>query len=70
MKKVIYIGIAICALGLGSCSKQDVTPNTADPVVPVWKVLDDGSDPVIVTDPTGTDITDPEIDITDPEIDN
>ena len=60
MKRIIYIGIAVFALGMVSCSKQDIQPNAAtDPVVPVWK----------------SDITDPELNgtsgegtITDPEL--
>ena len=75
MKRVIYIGIAVFALGMVSCSKQDVTPNSSsDTIVPSWKSFDEGN-----TDPNaggtngGSTITDPEIDkgqITDPEIDN
>ena len=74
MKKVIYIGIAVVALGLASCSKQDIQPNSADPVVPVWKSNTGDNDPTIggntVVDPGGSTITDPELDeITDPELD-
>ena len=70
MKRVIYIGIAVFALGMVSCSKQDIQPNsTSDTLVPVWK-----SDDTNVTDPElgGTDgslgtgtITDPELGGTD-----
>lgn len=67
MKRVIYIGIAVFALGMVSCSKQDIQPNsTSDTVVPVWKSLDTN-----VTDPElgGSDgaggITDPELAGTD-----
>ena len=74
MKKVIYIGIAVVTLGLASCSKQEIQPNSADPVVPVWKSNTD-NDPTVggnTVEPGGTTITDPEIDgeITDPNIDN
>ncbi len=69
MKRVIYIGIAVFALGLASCSKQDFQPNTAtsDPVVPVWKSGDGG-----ITDPElggsgGEVITDPN---SDPELES
>lgn len=77
MKRVIYIGIAVVALGLASCSKQDIQPNSADPVVPVWKSNTGDNDPnggSVVGDPGGSTITDPEIDkvggedITDPNI--
>ena len=41
MKRVIYIGIAVVALGLASCSKEDIQPNsTSENIVPVWKSLD------------------------------
>lgn len=73
MKKVLYIGIAIVALGLASCSKQDIQPNSSsDVVVPVWKsnTADDGG----VVDPSsngtnndGSPIVDPN---EDPEISN
>lgn len=63
MKKLIYIGIALFALGMTSCSKQDIKPNSpSDIVVPTWKSN--------ITDPelngsTGTSgnggITDPEL---------
>lgn len=69
MKRVIYIGIAVFALGLASCSKQDFQPNssTNDPQVPVWKSNDGG-----ITDPQlggGDDggITDPN---NDPELES
>lgn len=64
MKKLIYIGIALFALGMVSCSKQDIRPNSSsDTVVPTWK----------------SSITDPELNgtgststgngtITDPEL--
>lgn len=46
MKKVIYIGIAVVALGLASCSKEEIQPNTAssDPAVFVWKANNNGGD--------------------------
>jgi len=63
MKKVIYIGVAVIGLALVSCSKQDVQPNSADPVVPTWKANTGGNENV--NDPnTGSSneggITDPE----------
>ena len=76
MKKVIYIGIAVVGLALASCSKQDIQPNSSDPVVPVWKsnTADPSNGGTVVTEPNGNGtITDPEIDdgtITDPEIDD
>jgi hypothetical protein len=63
MKKLIYIVFAVFALGLASCSKQDIQPNTtsSDVEVPVWKSLGNGNDSGL-SDPSvgnGT-ITDPE----------
>lgn len=62
MKKVIYIIFAVFALGLASCSKQDIQPNTtsSDSEVPVWKSLNSGNDSGSV-DPGlgGGTITDP-----------
>lgn len=46
MKKVLYIGIAVVALGLASCSKQDIQPNSAEPEVPVWKANTGGCENV------------------------
>ncbi len=41
MKKVIYIAFAVFALGMVSCSKQDVSPNSSsESIVPVWKSID------------------------------
>jgi hypothetical protein len=52
MKKVIYIGIAVVALGLASCSKEEIKPNIpTDTAVPVWKANTGGGDNV--TDPNG-----------------
>lgn len=61
MKKVIYIVIAVFALGLASCSKQEIQPvNDSDTVVPVWKSNSTGEN---VIDPNGSSneggITDP-----------
>jgi hypothetical protein len=62
MKKLIYIVFAVFALGLASCSKQDIQPNTtsSDSEVPVWKSLNPGNDSGSV-DPGlgGGAITDP-----------
>ena len=76
MKRVIYIGIAVFALGMVSCSKQDVTPNcSSDPIVPSWKSGGgDVTDPELGGSDGGTLITDPELGgsdgtlITDPEL--
>ncbi|PHR32416.1 MAG: hypothetical protein COA38_06520 [Fluviicola sp.] len=41
MKKVIYIVFAVFALGMVSCSKQDVSPNSSpETIVPVWKSIE------------------------------
>ncbi|MCJ8289848.1 MAG: hypothetical protein HRT58_09310 [Crocinitomicaceae bacterium] len=74
MKRVIYIGMAVFALGMVSCSKQDIQPNsTSETIVPSWKSGDgENADPSL-GGTGGPVITDPEIDngeITDPEIDN
>lgn len=63
MKKIIYIGIALFALGMTSCSKQDVQPNSpTDTVVPTWKssITDPELNGTSGTSGTGT-ITDPEL---------
>lgn len=71
MKKVIYIVIAVFALGLASCSKQDVQPNSPDPVVPVWKANTNTNDPgTTVTDPGTDPVIEDDGGITDPEIAN
>lgn len=60
MKKVIYIVFAIFALGLASCSKQDIQPNgtSSNARVPALKSLNTITDE---TDPGGSTITDPEL---------
>ncbi len=64
MKKILYIGIAVFALGMVSCSKQDVKPNSSsDTVAPIWKSLDingdDNTDPQSGSSGEGG-ITDPD----------
>lgn len=52
MKKVIYIGIAVVALGFASCSKEEIKPNTpTDSTVPVLKSNNSGVGSF--TDPNG-----------------
>ncbi|MFK7786338.1 MAG: hypothetical protein AB8B56_14560 [Crocinitomicaceae bacterium] len=64
MKKVIYIGVAVIGLALVSCNKQDVQPNSADPVVPTWKANTGGgqnvNDPNMGGSSNEGGITDPE----------
>lgn len=62
MKKIIYIAIAVFALGMVSCSKQDIQPNSpSDVQVPVWKSnSSDVTDPQLGGTGTGT-ITDPQL---------
>jgi len=72
MKRIFYIGIAVFGLALASCSKQDIQPNSPDPVVPVWKSKNsnsEGGGPV-VTEPVGTGTNSNNTDITDPSIDD
>lgn len=41
MKRVIYVAVAVFALGIVSCSKQDIQPNSnSDTAVPTWKSFD------------------------------
>lgn len=61
MKRIIYISIAILGLGLASCSKEDIRPNTVEQQSPFSKSSNSN-----ITDPElgGTDtggITDPEL---------
>lgn len=52
MKKVIYIGIAVVALGFASCSKEEIRPNTpTDTATPIWKANTGGGENIF--DPNG-----------------
>lgn len=70
MKKTLYIVLAVFALGMVSCSKEDIKPNVtsnSNSDVPVWK-----SAGVDGTEPTGEgpghgSIVDPNI---DPELES
>ncbi|MDB0037866.1 hypothetical protein N9F08_00735 [bacterium] len=63
MKKVIYIVFAIFALGLTSCSKQDIQPTVTptDVDVPVSKSF--GSNDHVINNNGGGTITDPELEV-------
>lgn len=37
MKKLAVIAVVFGALALGSCTKEDIRPNTTDENAPVWK---------------------------------
>ena len=61
MKKLLIISIAVLGLGIVSCQKQEIAPNTDDLELPVWEENarigdggDNGSD-----DGTIGEITDP-----------
>lgn len=64
MKKILYIGIAVVALGLASCSKQDIQPaSNTDAEVPVWKsntIDNETPGPTTTTGSNDGGITDPD----------
>jgi hypothetical protein len=65
MKRIVYISIAVFVLGLASCSKQEIKPNSSNSEVPVWKSNKDITDPELGGTDGGDPITDPN---TDPEL--
>ena len=71
MKKLLIISIAVLGLGIVSCQKQEIAPNTSDLEVPVWeesaRIGDDDDD-----DDDGTigEITDPNHENDDPPSDD
>ena len=72
MKKLLIISIAVLGLGIVSCQKQEIAPNTSDLEVPVWeesaRIGDDDDD----DDDDGTigEITDPNHENDDPPSDD